>query len=204
MTVTSKNESDMKKLDTDHPIWSRFFTVNPLVVVGSKEKDGNYDLAPKHMAIPIGWQNYFGFVCTPAHGTYQNAKRENTFSVSYPKPSQLLLTTLSASPRCGDNIKPQLNHLPTLPTKEIDGVCLEDAYIHLECSLEKIIDGFGENSLIIGNVICARVDQDALRRDDRDDQNLIFDSPLLAYLEPGRYTIIKESHTFPFPKDFSR
>jgi len=205
--MTSSNQpgnTEMKEISTKRPIWSRFFTVNPLVVVGSKEPDGSYDLAPKHMAIPMGWQNYFGFVCTPEHGTYHNAKREGEFSVSYPKPSQLLLTSLSASPRCDDNSKPQLNNLPTTTTQKIDSVCLKDAYIHLECTLDRIIDGFGDNSLIVGSVIGARVDKKALRRDDRDDQNLIFDSPLLAYLEPGRYTIINESQTFPFPKDFSR
>ena len=27
-------------LDTDHPIWERFFTVAPLVLVGTREHDG--------------------------------------------------------------------------------------------------------------------------------------------------------------------
>jgi hypothetical protein len=51
----------------DSPIWERTFTVNPLLLVGTREKGGDYDLAPKHMAAPMGWRDYFGFVCTPRH-----------------------------------------------------------------------------------------------------------------------------------------
>ncbi len=60
------------------------------------------------MVSPMGWQNYFGFVCTPRHGTYQNIKRDGVFAVTYPKPGQWLETSLTASPRCEDDSKPQL------------------------------------------------------------------------------------------------
>ena len=63
------------RLDTDYPVWEQFYTVSPLVVVGTKDVDG-FDLAPKHMAFPLSWENYFGFVCTPSHRTYQNVVRE--------------------------------------------------------------------------------------------------------------------------------
>jgi flavin reductase (DIM6/NTAB) family NADH-FMN oxidoreductase RutF len=123
-------------LDTDHPIWERFFTVAPLVLVGTQEQDGAYDLAPKHMALPMGWENYFGFVCTPQHRTYQNIQREKVFSVSYPRPNQLVLTSLAAAPRCEDASKPSLLALPTFPASRIDGVFVQDAYAFLECRLE--------------------------------------------------------------------
>ena len=55
-------------IPVDKPIWSRFFTVAPLVLVGTREGDG-HDLAPKHMAMPLGWDNYFCFVCSPDHAT---------------------------------------------------------------------------------------------------------------------------------------
>ncbi|NIQ57054.1 MAG: flavin reductase, partial [Gammaproteobacteria bacterium] len=53
----------------------------PLVLVGTREGEGAYDLAPKHMATPLGWGDYFCFVCTPEHRTYQNATREEEFTV---------------------------------------------------------------------------------------------------------------------------
>ena len=46
-----------------------------LVLVGKREPDGGHDLAPKHMSTPIGWDNYYGFVCTPRHHTYGNIQR---------------------------------------------------------------------------------------------------------------------------------
>ena len=47
--------SDFVSLGVEHPIWNRFFHVAPLIVVGTRETHGGYDLAPKHMAAPMGW-----------------------------------------------------------------------------------------------------------------------------------------------------
>jgi hypothetical protein len=118
----------------DHPVWERVFTVNPLVVVGTREESGAYDLAPKHLAMPMGWENYFGFVCTPRHNTYYNARREGVFTVSYPRPTQVLLASLAAAPRDTDGSKLAADALPTFPASEVDGVFVEDAYLFLECA----------------------------------------------------------------------
>lgn len=187
------------ELDIREPVWDRFFWVAPLVLVGSMDGDGGHDLAPKHMAMPLGWDNFFGFVCTPRHQTYQNIRREGVFTVSYPRPSQLVLTSLAASPRCGENDKPSLHALPVFPASRVAGVLVEGGSAFLECETEKIVDGFGVNSLIIGRVVAAHVAEDAERYCDGDDQALIHQSPLLAYLNPGRFTTIDESYSFPFP-----
>jgi flavin reductase (DIM6/NTAB) family NADH-FMN oxidoreductase RutF len=191
-------------LPDDVPVWERVFTVNPLVLVGTRERDGSYDLAPKHMAFPMGWENYFGFVCTPRHSTYHNARREGVFTVSYPRPTQIVLTSLAASGREEGGAKPSLYALPTFPAREVDGVLLEDGYLYLECMLDRIVDDFGENSLISGRVVAAHVSEDYLRASELDDNDLISGSPLLAYLNPGRYARVEESNSFPFPVDFSR
>jgi flavin reductase (DIM6/NTAB) family NADH-FMN oxidoreductase RutF len=187
------------ELDVNEPIWDRFFWVAPLVLVGTRETGGSYDLAPKHMAIPMGWQNYFGFVCTPRHHTYSNVKRDGVFTVSYPRPSQLVLTSLAASPRCGEEGKPALSVLPVFPASVVDGVLVDGAYLFLECELDRIVDGFGINSLIVGRIVAARVARDAERMDELEDQALVHDSPLLAYLHPGRFTTVEQSLSFPFP-----
>ena len=187
------------ELDVNEPIWDRFFWVAPLVLVGTREADGSHDLAPKHMAIPMGWQNYFGFVCTPRHHTYSNVKRDGVFTVSYPRPSQLVLTSLAASPRCGQEDKPALSVLPVFPASVVDGVLVDGAYLFLECELDRIVDDFGINSLIVGRIVAARVARDAERMDELEDQALVHDSPLLAYLHPGRFTTIEQTFSFPFP-----
>jgi flavin reductase (DIM6/NTAB) family NADH-FMN oxidoreductase RutF len=191
-------------LDVSHPIWERFFTVAPLVVIGTREADGQYDLAPKHMVMPLGWDNFFGFVCTPSHATYRNILREDAFTVSFPYPDQVLLTSLSASPRCEDQSKPALRALPTFPATTIDGVFLKQAYLFFECRLHRVVDGFAKNSLIAGRIVAAQVVENALRSMDVDDRELIERSPLMAYVAPGRYATIDRSFSFPFPEGFQR
>lgn len=191
-------------LREDLPIWERVFTVNPLVLVGTKEEDGDYDIAPKHMAFPLGWGNYFGFVCTPRHSTYDNVRREGVFTVTYPRPTQVVLTSLAAAPREDGGRKPSVDALPTFPANEVDGVFVKDGYLFLECALERVVDDFGENSLIAGRIVAAHVRPDYLRDSEKDDQDLIHEFPLLAYLSPGRYSPVGESYSFPFPSGFMR
>jgi flavin reductase (DIM6/NTAB) family NADH-FMN oxidoreductase RutF len=188
----------------DRPIWDRFFGVFPLVIVGSKENDGRYNLAPKHLAMPLGWENHYCFVCSPQHTTYHNIRRHNAFTVSYPRPSEALLASLAAAPRCEDQSKPSLLVLPTFPARRVDGVLVRGCYLFLECTLRNILDGFGPNSLIIGDVVAAAAHEDALRAADRDEADQIFEFPLLAYLSPGRFAEVRQSVAFPFPKGFSR
>jgi len=196
--------SDLVTLGTDHPIWNRFFHVAPLIVVGTREPDGSHDLAPKHMAAPIGWDNYFGFVCTPAHGTYRNARREGAFTVSYPRPSQVLSASLAAAPRCEGGDKPSLDALGTFPASRVEGVLLTDAYLHLECETHRIVDGFGDNSLVTGRVGEAHVSGRSIRRADADERDAILRAPLLVYVAPGRYAEVAETLAFPFHEGWSR
>ncbi|TVR52391.1 MAG: flavin reductase [Gemmatimonadales bacterium] len=191
------------ELDPVQPVWERFFLVSPLVVVGTREGEG-FDLAPKHMAFPLGWENYFGFVCTPRHATYHNARESGAFTVSYPRPDQLVVTSLTAQRRDAEGSVPALDLLPTESARVVEGIFLRDAYVQLECELEKVVDGFGPNSLIAGRIVAARVRSDALRTSDRGDTEQIRNAPLLAYLHPGRFAEISETRVFPFPADFSR
>jgi flavin reductase (DIM6/NTAB) family NADH-FMN oxidoreductase RutF len=188
----------------DRPIWDRFFGVFPLVIVGSKEGEGRYNLAPKHLAMPLGWENHYCFVCSPRHTTYHNIRRYGAFTVSYPRPSEPLLASLAAAPRCDDQSKPSLLVLPTFPARQVDGILVQGCYLFLECTLRTMLDGFGPNSLIIGDVVAATAHEDALRSEGRDEADQIFQFPLLAYLNPGRLAEIRQSTAFPFPQGFAR
>ena len=90
------------------------------------------------------------------------------------------------------------------PSRVVDGVFVEDGYLFLECELERVIDGFGENSLVTGRVVAAYSVEEALRTSERDDGEVLRTAPLLAYMAPGRYTEIGEGLTFPFPLGFRR
>lgn len=202
--MTDSNNPQLVDLDIENPIWEKFFTVYPLVLVGTREADGNDDLAPKHLAMPMSWQNYFGFVCSSRHRTYQNIAREKTFTVTFARPSQTVLASLAASPRCEDGSKPIARVLPTFDANRAAGCFLQDGYLFLECELDRFVEGLGENSLIIGRILAAQVAADALRSSDQDDQDLIKASPLLAYLYPGRFAEISATNTLPFPAGFKR
>ena len=108
------NQDDFVSLEINKPIWERAFVVAPLVVVGTREGD-SYDLAPKHMASPMSWDNFFGFVCTPERSTYHNAKRANCFTVSYPRADQVTMASLTATPRQGgaEGNQPVLDQRPS-------------------------------------------------------------------------------------------
>jgi flavin reductase (DIM6/NTAB) family NADH-FMN oxidoreductase RutF len=188
-------------VSTETPIWSRFFTVAPLVIVGTREGDG-HDLAPKHMAMPLGWDNYFCFACSPRHATQVNAQRTGQFTVSFPRPDQIVAASLAAGPRGDDDSKPSLEAIPTFPASTVDGVLVRDAYLWLECELDRVVDGFGDNTLIVGRVVAAAADERALRVSDRDDADLIGDEPLLAYVSPGRFARVSESFSFPYHVNF--
>lgn len=191
-------------LSLDHPLWDRVFTVAPLVLVGSREEDGTYNLAPKHMAMPLGWDHFYGFVCSPGHTTYHNIRRHGFFTVSYPKPSEVLLASLAAAPRCEDRTKPTMLVLPTFPASVVEGILVEGCYFHLECELLEIRDGLGRNSLIMGKVVAASALEESLRRAEHDEADWIYRHPLLAYLSPARMAEIRSTTAFPFPEGFSR
>jgi flavin reductase (DIM6/NTAB) family NADH-FMN oxidoreductase RutF len=192
------------ELDVRSPIWERVYMVAPLVLVGTREPDGSHDLAPKHMALPLGWQNYFGFVCTPRHSTWVNATRERAFTVSWPRPAQLVQTSLAATPRCADGSKPASALLPTRPASRVAGVLVEGASLALECELERLVEGFGENGLVVGRVVAAWADPAALRDAEREPEAVLAAAPVLAYLHPARFAEIRSTLSFPYPQDMRK
>jgi flavin reductase (DIM6/NTAB) family NADH-FMN oxidoreductase RutF len=202
MSGESGTTNDLIELDPTLSVWDRVFTVSSLVVIGTREGEG-YDLAPKHMAGPLGWDGYYAFVCTPSHATYHNARDAGGFTVSYPRPDQVVVASLTAAPRCGDGEPtPGLDALPTLPALQVEGRVLRDAVLVLECELDRIIDGFGDASLVVGRILTARAHPEALRTTGVDDEEVVRRSPLLAYLSPGRYAAVDHSLPFPFPAGF--
>jgi flavin reductase (DIM6/NTAB) family NADH-FMN oxidoreductase RutF len=200
----SSTLADYVSLDPATGLWERVFTVAPLVLIGTVGQNGRVDLAPKHMVTPLGWGPYFAFVCTPRHGTYQNVEREGTFTVSYLRPDQVVLSSLTAAPRIEDDSKPIVDALDTFPAANGRDVFVAGGHLYLECRRERMIDGFGDNSLVIGEVTAAYADEAALRISDGDDQEAIERAPLLAYLPPGRWSEVGASRSFPFPVGFER
>jgi flavin reductase (DIM6/NTAB) family NADH-FMN oxidoreductase RutF len=185
-------------------VWERVFTVAPLVIVGSQEPNGTYDLAPKHMAMPLGWGDRYCFVCTPRHSTYRNVERHGVFTVSFPNHFQIVQASLAASQREPDGTKPALAALPTFPARAVDGVLVHGCYLFLECELDRLVELEDGAGLVIGRVVAASAREDAIREPDRDDDELLRHVSPLAYLSPSRFASVEETHSFPFPASFRR
>jgi flavin reductase (DIM6/NTAB) family NADH-FMN oxidoreductase RutF len=198
-----RTPEELIELSTEAPIWERFFTVAPLVLVATKEGD-RHNVAPKHLAIPIGWQNFFGFVCSPSHTTYRNLQAHPEFTVSFPGMDQLLSASMAAGPRLEDDSKPTLAAVPVCQARRVDGVLVEGCPLYLECTLDRVVDGFGENSIIVGRVLAASATRAALRGHEVDDADLLLRLRPLVYLAPGRVAEVGETHAFPFPVEFRR
>jgi flavin reductase (DIM6/NTAB) family NADH-FMN oxidoreductase RutF len=182
-------------------LWSSVFSVAPLVLVGTKERDG-YDFAPKHMAMPLGWEGFYAFVCSPRHATYTNVKAHPEFTVSFPRPAQILETSFAAGGRLEDGEKPTLAAVPAARARRVDVPVVEGCAFCIECELERIVDGFGANSLIIGRVVAAAAAPDVLRSAEGDDADLVYQTGLLAYLASGRIAVVRDSTAFPYAVDF--
>lgn len=202
--TASVQQAGYVDIAVDRPIWERFPIVAPLVLVATTEPDGSPDVAPKHLAMPVSWDNMFGFVCHPSHGTYRNTIRTGVFTVGYPSPEMLLETSLAAAPRDADGTKPTLDMLRFVPASAVDGRLIEGCRLHLECRLERVVDGLGANALLIGEVVAAHASRRLVRRIDRDTREQLRDCPLLAYVHPGRVATIDETGEFPYHLAFRR
>jgi flavin reductase (DIM6/NTAB) family NADH-FMN oxidoreductase RutF len=198
-----RDPEELVELSTEAPIWERFFTVAPLVLVATKEGD-RHNVAPKHLAMPIGWENYFGFVCAPSHATYRNLQAHPEFTVSVPGVDRLVHASMAAGARLGDCSKPTLAAVPVTPARVVEGVLVEGCAVYLECALDRFVDGFGKNSIVVGRVVAASASRAALRGHDVDDADLLHALRPLVYLAPGRVAEIGETHAFPFPAGFRR
>ena len=124
--------------------------------------------------------------------------------MSYLRPEQLVQASLTAAPRCDEGQKTSLLGLPVTTAEAMPGPLIENAYLHLECRLERVVEGFGENGLVVGEVVAARVHEDAARSLELEDERLVARSPLLAYLAPSQFARIGESRSFPFPSGFTK
>jgi flavin reductase (DIM6/NTAB) family NADH-FMN oxidoreductase RutF len=184
-------------------LWERAFAVAPLVLVTTKEGDG-WDVAPKHMVMPLGWDGHYCFACTPAHATYRNVQEHPWYTISLLGPEQVLPTALAAGGRAPDGTKPSLAAVETAPASAIDGRIVAGSPLTLELELVRVVDGFGRASLIVGRVVAASARPDAVRAAEVDDADLVQQVGLLAYVHPGRFAVVRETHGFPLPVDFHR
>jgi flavin reductase (DIM6/NTAB) family NADH-FMN oxidoreductase RutF len=94
--------------------------------------------------------------------------------------------------------------LPTRPARRVAGVLVDGAALALECELERVVEGFGENGLVVGRIVAAWADPAALIDADREPEQVLAEAPLLAYVHPGRFAEIAAAYSFPMPEGMHR
>lgn len=193
-----------QRVPVDAELWERTLQVAPLALVGTLDPDGAHNLAPKHMVTPVSFGPWLAFSCAPDHTTWKNAVRTGTFTVSFLRPRQVLDATLASGPRDEDGGKPTLAGIAVCPAEEIEGIWVDGARLALECALDRVVEGLGDNGLLIGRIVAAHVAEGALRSPDRDDEELLRDEPLLVYVHPLRFGVLDQSRELPVHLSFRR
>ena len=189
--------SYLLSLELSHSIWDRFFTVAPLVVIGTRASEGAQNLFATHRAFPFDPENLFAFLASPAEPVVQNCLRERAFSVSFPHPRQIVEASLATAPAGTDDQNPLVAEIQTFRAREIDAPVLAGARLGLECRLERVVEDLGTSWLIVGTIVAAHLDRDTRRVSERDDYDLVARHPLLAFVAPGRFAEIEHTDTFP-------
>jgi hypothetical protein len=184
------------ELDVAQPVWDRFFWVAPLVLVGTREANGSH--RPRAQA--HGHAHGLGeFLRLRLHATAPHLRQYRTQRACSPFPTRALPNWFWPAwpPRraAARRTSPRLAALPVFPASVVDGELLEGGYLFLECELDRIVDGFGENSLIVGRVAAAQVDTRSERRarSGRSAAMVLQMRRLLAYLHPGRFADDQEA-----------
>ncbi|MGB9375308.1 MAG: flavin reductase [Jiangellales bacterium] len=183
-------------------VWDDYYSVAPLVLIGTIEVDGSPDVAPKHLAMPLSRGPLFGFVCRPEHATYRNAVATSSFTVGYPSPAMVLQASLAAGPRDAEGGKPTLDMVSLSPARVVDGVVVDGCRVQLECRLERVIDDLDDSALIVGRVVAAHASEQALREAPDTAKDAPPNAPLLVYVHPGRVAAVHETKPFPYHRGF--
>ena len=140
-------------LPVETPVLGQFFLVAPLVLVGTREDA--YDLAPKHGDAARVARTTCCFACTPRHATYRNAVEHREFTVGYVPPEQIAADRARGRWPAAGRLEARASRVADVPEGLVDGVLVGGCRLYLECALDRIVDGFGENSLVVGAVVAA-------------------------------------------------
>jgi flavin reductase (DIM6/NTAB) family NADH-FMN oxidoreductase RutF len=180
-----------------------YFTVKPLILVTTLGSKGLPNVAPKTQATDVGrCEQYFAFVCTPQHHTYQNVKANKEFVVNYPSP-ELIGKVSAAAQRAEDSDEIALAGLTSIPSLIVKPPRIKECYLHLECKLLEIKD-LEDSSLILGKIVARSADKELSFQLGKSGESikLLSKRPLLAYVYPDHYTKISIAEEFVFPKNY--
>lgn len=191
--------SDKIQLDS----YAQYLNLQPLILVTTLGHSGLPNVAPKTQSMHVGRHGeYFAFVCTPLHHTYQNAKAYGEFVVNYPSPE--LIDKVSATSEFAENEdEVKLAGLTSVPSLVVKPPRIKECVLHLECRLVEVKD-MDVASIIMGKIVSRSANREMFFKQGkaREIMKLLSKHPLLAYIHPGFYATIGIAKKFPFPKNY--
>ena len=191
-------EAGWSSCRSDRGLWSRVFSVAPLVLVGTKERDGTTSLRSTWRCRSAGRASTASSAAPTRDLQERGAHPE--FTVSFPRPEQIVESSFAAGGRFAGGEKPALAAVPAAPARVVDVPVVEGCSLYIECELERIVDGFGaeqpDRRPRRGRRRGAETRCAAPRCDDAD---LVYRLGLLAYLAPGRFAVVRDSTVVPVP-----
>jgi len=179
------------------------FSIKPIILVTTLGSNGLPNVAPKTQCTSIGrHEEYFAFVCTPRHHTYQNAKADGEFVVNYPGPE--LIERVSAASQFAENVdEVVLSGLTSIPSLVVKPPRIKECRVHLECEVADVKD-LDDGSIILGKVVSRSGDREISFKKGTAEENinLLSTHPLLTYVYPNHYASINTAEKFIFPKNY--
>lgn len=174
----------------------QFFEPSAVALVSTVSPEGVFNVAPKTQVMPIGRHNYWGFACCPAHHTYHNVLEQGEFVINLPGP-ELVSRVAAAAARTPEGLDEiTAAGLTPWPSRLVAPPAVKECRVHLECRKHLVVEGLGGDVLIIGRVVAAAADRAGADPAD------LAESPVLAYVYPDHYAVIREVTRFSFPKDY--
>jgi len=176
----------------------QFFRSANLVLVTTLASSGVPNVAPKTQVMPVGRKGYWAFACCDRHHTYQNVIQQGEFVINFPGPELIEQVSQAARefPPGTDEISEA--GLTAMGSQEVRVPSIAECRVHLECKRYQVIDGYGEESLIVGEVVAVTVDEELVDAG----AELLEEYPLLVYVYPGHYTGIEHVKRFRFPRNY--
>ena len=151
-----------KKSGSSWKFWAKQIynlNVRQVVIITTLKENGIYNAAPKSWHMPCGDSpNLFAFACGKGHHTYENIVRNKEFAVNYPT-IEFGKNVWKLNEKFGLNVdeikEAGLTHESP---KIIKAPLIKECIISFECKLYNILDFYLGMSLIIGEVVAAKVD----------------------------------------------
>ncbi len=176
----------------------RFFRPANLVLVTTLSPNGVVNVAPKTQAMPIGRKGYWAFACCARHHTYQNIEHQGEFVINFPGPGLIerVAQTARDVPPGTDEIKEA--GLTAMEARRVKVPVVAECGVNVECRRHQVIDGYGDESLIVGEVVAVTIDEVLVDAG----VETLHTFPLLVYVYPDHYAVVDRVERFRFPEDY--